>query len=171
MSLLLSCLEWAASRTCDVWAEQRNVASDPCSCLTASPQRRYYSRAEAWTVPAGMREALARVRAAGVKTCVVSNFDNRLRPLLATLALDSLFDSIVVSSEVGAEKPSPKIFDAACVATGVDPSRELVVHVGDDRRNDVWGARASGISGWLWGDDVTSFEEIADRIVTGHMAI
>ena len=43
--------------------------------------------------------------APGVKRAVVSNFDTRLRPLLAGLRLDSLFDAIVVSAEVDAEKP------------------------------------------------------------------
>ena len=69
-------------------------------------------------MPPGMRDGVARVRAAGVKTCVISNFDDRLRPLLARLELDSLFDAVVVSAEVGAEKPSPRIFEAACKATG-----------------------------------------------------
>jgi FMN phosphatase YigB (HAD superfamily) len=122
-------------------------------------------------VPPGLCDGVGRVRAAGVKTAVLSNFDNRLRPLLRALSLEHLFDAIIVSAEFGAEKPSPRIFEAACVATGVDPERDFVVHVGDDRRNDVWGARAAGISGWLWGDDVCSFEELADRVVTGHMSL
>ena len=35
---------------------------------------------------------------ADVKLAVVSNFDTRLRPLLAAMQLDSLFDAIVVSA-------------------------------------------------------------------------
>lgn len=42
---------------------------------------------------------------------------------------------------------------------------EEAVHVGDDRRNDVWGARDAGCGdAWLWGDDVTSFAEVARRM-------
>lgn len=132
---------------------------------------RYYARPEAWVVPPSMQDALHRIRQAGVKVCVVSNFDDRLRPLLAAMDLDHLFDEIIVSSEVGAEKPNPKIFDAACSAMGVDPSSDFVLHVGDDRRNDVWGARACGIDAWLWGEDVRCFDEIADRIVTGYTTL
>jgi REG-2-like HAD superfamily hydrolase len=132
---------------------------------------RHYARPEAWTVTPGVVDAVQRIRAAGVKVCVLSNFDNRLRPLLTALGIAELFDNIIVSSEVGAEKPSPKIFYAACGALGVDPTRDFVLHVGDDRRNDVWGARACGIDAWLWGEDVACFEEVADRIVTGYTTL
>ena len=135
------------------------------------PACRYYARPEAWRLPPLLRESVRRVRAAGVPVAVISNFDDRLRPIMEAMAIDDLFDAVLVSSEVGAEKPSPRIFDAACEAVGVDPSEQFVVHVGDDRRNDVWGARQRGIQGWLWGEDVASFEEIADRVVTGHTTV
>lgn len=44
---------------------------------------------------------------------------------------------------------------------------EQILHVGDDRRNDVWGARDAGISAWLWGYDVRSWAEVADRVLLG----
>lgn len=69
---------------------------------------------------------------AGIKTCVVSNFDTRLRPIMDGLGLSRLFDAIVISAEVGAEKPNPVIFEAACAVLGVKPWE--AVHVGDDRR-------------------------------------
>lgn len=131
----------------------------------------YYTRAEAWIVPPGFLDAMSRVRALGIKVAVVSNFDSRLREILEVLQLDHCFDAVIVSCEAGAEKPSPAIFDAACRALDVHPAADFVLHVGDDRRNDVWGARASGISAWLWGADVTSFDEVADRIVTGYTSI
>ena len=37
---------------------------------------------------------------------------------------------------------------------------EDALHVGDDRRNDVWGARDAGCDAWLWGSDVHSFKEV-----------
>jgi REG-2-like HAD superfamily hydrolase len=131
----------------------------------------YYAKPEAWHVAPDIVDAVARIRSAGVKVAVVSNFDDRLRPLLVGLHLGEVFDAVIVSAEVGAEKPSPRIFAAACEATGVDPEHDNILHVGDDRRNDVWGARAIGIDAWLWGEDVTSFDEIADRIETGYMTL
>lgn len=32
--------------------------------------------------------------------------------------------------------------------------------MGDDRRNDIWGARGAGCDAWLWGSDVHSFKEV-----------
>ncbi|TVU47008.1 hypothetical protein EJB05_06584, partial [Eragrostis curvula] len=102
------------------------------------------------------------LREAGVKTAVVSNFDTRLRPLLQALKCDQWFDAVAVSAEVAAEKPNPTIFLKACEFLGVKP--EEAVHVGDDRRNDLWGARDAGCDAWLWGSDVHSFKEVAERI-------
>ena len=48
----------------------------------------------------GAVEALQRLRSAGVRLAVVSNFDTRLRPLLDSLNLTDLFDEIIVSAEV-----------------------------------------------------------------------
>lgn len=128
----------------------------------------YYVRPEAWKVAPGAVAALSKLRAAGVRLAVVSNFDTRLRPILAALQVDKLFDSVVVSAEVGAEKPNPVIFEAALQDLGVRPSE--VVHVGDDRRNDVWGARDAGIAAWLWGVDVKSFDEVARKVLKGPAA-
>ncbi|RRT71413.1 hypothetical protein B296_00008271, partial [Ensete ventricosum] len=44
---------------------------------------------------------------------VVSNFDTRLRKLLKDLNVAHLFDAIIISSEVGFEKPAAEIFRAA----------------------------------------------------------
>ncbi|KAI8474047.1 MAG: HAD-like domain-containing protein [Monoraphidium minutum] len=123
----------------------------------------YYSDAAAWRLAPGAAAALARLRGAGVKLAVCSNFDTRLRPVLAGLGVDSLFDAIVVSAEVGAEKPSPIIFEAAVAQLGVRAAE--CVHVGDDRRNDVWGGRDAGVTAWLWGQDVHSFDEVARRVL------
>ena len=59
---------------------------------------------------------------------------------------------------MAAEKPNPTIFLKACESLCVKP--EDAVHVGDDRRNDVWGARDAGCDAWLWGSDVCSFKEV-----------
>ena len=69
---------------------------------------------------------------AGIKLGLVSNFDTRLRPLLAGLGLTNLFDTIIVSAEEGFEKPNPLLFERACERMGVLPHQ--TVHVGDDRR-------------------------------------
>lgn len=128
----------------------------------------YYIRPEAWQLAPGAVSALNKLRAAGVRLAVVSNFDTRLRPILTALEVDKLFDAVVVSAEVGAEKPNPVIFETAMQQLGVRPYE--VVHVGDDRRNDVWGARDAGVAAWLWGVDVHSFDEVAKKVLKGPAA-
>lgn len=126
----------------------------------------YYAEGRAWRLAPGAVAALTRLRAAGVRVAVCSNFDTRLRPILSALGVDALFDACVVSAEVGAEKPSPLIFEAAVRALGVSAAE--CVHVGDDRRNDVWGGRDAGVTAWLWGSDVHSFDDVARRVL--HMS-
>ncbi|KAJ8465679.1 hypothetical protein OPV22_028231 [Ensete ventricosum] len=124
---------------------------------------KYYTTEKAWHIcdpDAG--NVFRALRKAGVKTAIVSNFDTRLRPLLQALNCDHWFDAVAVSAEVAAEKPNPTIFLKACELLGVKP--EEAVHVGDDRRNDIWGARDAGCDAWLWGGDVHSFKEVAQRI-------
>jgi putative hydrolase of the HAD superfamily len=73
---------------------------------------------------------------------IISNFDGRLRRVLAHLGIAEYFDYWVISSEIGADKPSPYIFqkaaDLACVS-GHD-----ALHVGDDPICDWEGASAAG---------------------------
>ncbi|GMH28328.1 hypothetical protein Nepgr_030171 [Nepenthes gracilis] len=123
----------------------------------------YYMTDKAWHLcdPDAERVFKA-LRNTGVKVAVVSNFDTRLRPVLRALNCEHWFDAVAVSAEVAAEKPNPTIFLKACEFLGVKP--EDAVHVGDDRRNDIWGARDAGCDAWLWGSDVHSFEEVAQRI-------
>lgn len=128
----------------------------------------YYARAEAWVVAPGAREALRTVRETlQIKTAVVSNFDRRLHGILESLELTGLFDAVVVSGDVGAEKPNPIIYQRACELLDVRP--ECAVHVGDDRRNDVKGARDAGCYAWLMGDDVRGFGEVVERLRTGNL--
>lgn len=127
----------------------------------------YFARPEAWYVSPGTVDALRRIRQRGIRTAVVSNFDNRLRRILDGLGISSLFDAIVVSSEEGIEKPNPYLFQIACTALQVAP--ENAIHVGDDRRNDLFGARDAGCFAWLYGADVHNFAEIERRLETGNL--
>uniref|UniRef100_A0A0E0ANS6 Haloacid dehalogenase-like hydrolase domain-containing protein 3 n=1 Tax=Oryza glumipatula TaxID=40148 RepID=A0A0E0ANS6_9ORYZ len=124
----------------------------------------YYTTAKAWQLcDPDAKYVFEALRKAGVKTAVVSNFDTRLRPLLQALNCDHWFDAVAVSAEVAAEKPNPTIFLKACEFLGVKP--EEAVHIGDDRRNDLWGARDAGCDAWLWGSDVYSFKENQAHII------
>jgi putative hydrolase of the HAD superfamily len=78
-----------------------------------------------------------------IRLGIISNFDGRLRQVLANLGILSIFDPIVISSEVGADKPDPYIYAHACALAGVEPGRAL--HIGDDPLCDWQGARDAGL--------------------------
>ncbi|GFP87364.1 haloacid dehalogenase-like hydrolase domain-containing protein 3 [Phtheirospermum japonicum] len=123
----------------------------------------YYANGDAWNLPEGAYETLLCLKDSGVKLAVVSNFDSRLRKLLKELNVLDLFDAVIISSEVGYEKPDEKIFRAALDRISVEASK--AVHVGDDTKADQVGANAVGIDCWLWGTDVKSFQDIQNRVL------
>ncbi len=87
--------------------------------------------------------ALPLLRARGIGLVVVSNWDVSLAPTLRALGLSGLIDGVITSAQVGAAKPAPEVFRAALAILGVSPGDAL--HVGDDPRLDVLGARAAGV--------------------------
>lgn len=106
-----------------------------------------FSDPAAWAVFPEARETLKLLKARGLRLGVISNWDSRLRRLLGSLALAGEFEAIVVSCEVGVEKPSRAIFESALGTMGVRPGEAF--HVGDDLVSDYDGARAAGIGSAL----------------------
>jgi len=90
-----------------------------------------------------VRAALERIRAAGIRAVVVSNWDASLEEVLVELGLRAELDAVVSSGAYGIAKPAPAIFAEALRRAGVQ--REQAVHVGDSLEEDVAGARAAGI--------------------------
>jgi putative hydrolase of the HAD superfamily len=101
-----------------------------------------FSAPDAWRIFDDARPSLERLKSLGVRCAVVSNWDERLRALLQRLNLDHYFDVLVISCEVGAMKPDPRIFEAAAARFGIAPAS--ILHVGDSRTRDVEGAVAAG---------------------------
>lgn len=129
----------------------------------------HYLQPSAWNLSPGALDVLAQIKSSGMKLALISNFDTRLRPLLTAMGAAETFDALIISAEVGVEKPNPLIFEIACQQLGVLP--EEAVHVGDDRRNDITGARSAGCHAWLWGSDVKSFKEVAQQISSFNCAL
>ncbi|HVL97657.1 MAG TPA: HAD family hydrolase [Solirubrobacteraceae bacterium] len=87
--------------------------------------------------------ALERLRAAGARLAVVSNWDVSLHEVLARTGLRPLVDAAVSSAEAGAAKPDPRPFALALEHLGVAAADAW--HVGDTPAEDVAGARAAGV--------------------------
>jgi HAD superfamily hydrolase (TIGR01509 family) len=102
----------------------------------------------------GTREALDRLRGAGLRLGVVSNADGRVEEALTAAGLRDCFDVVLDSALVGVEKPDPAIFRAALDALDVLPAEAL--YVGDLYDVDVVGARAAGMEAVLLVTDATA---------------
>ena len=100
-----------------------------------------------WRLEPGALDLLRDLRRAGFRLGIISNFDLRLREILKDVGVLDLFEQIVVSSQVGAEKPSARIFEEALRRFAVEPAELL--HVGDDEKADGDGARALGIQAFI----------------------
>lgn len=87
--------------------------------------------------------ALERMRAAGVRLVVVSNWDVSLHDRLAEAGIAERVHGAIASAELGAAKPAPAIFAHALTIAGL-PAHEAL-HIGDSPVEDVDGARAAGI--------------------------
>jgi len=87
--------------------------------------------------------ALGSLRALGIRTAVVSNWDCSLRGLLAELGLGGLLDAVVTSAETGSRKPDPRIVEAALAAVHCPPER--AIFVGDSLEVDVAAGRAASV--------------------------
>lgn len=59
------------------------------------------------------------------------------------VGLDHLFTFAINATDVGAAKPEPAMFVAACRYLGIPPQQ--IVHVGDDPEHDVLGAAHAGL--------------------------
>ena len=108
---------------------------------------KHFATAAPWRLFDDVLPALAALKARGLKLAIISNWDERLRPLLRELQLDVHFDAFAISHETGCTKPAPDIFQRAVAELGV-PSA-CVLHIGDSADEDVAGARAAGINSTL----------------------
>lgn len=109
----------------------------------------FFASPAAWRVDPDARTLLSSLRARALTILVVSNFDARVRGVLAALGLAALIDHVTISSEAGAAKPDPTIFHRALADLHLDAGD--VVHVGDSVREDLRGARAAGLPAVLVG--------------------
>ena len=87
--------------------------------------------------------ALSELHQQGYRLAVLSNLRRDMSELCQRLGLAPYLDFYVSSAEVGAEKPHAAVFLAALEKAAVAPGE--VVHVGDQVRSDVVGARGVGI--------------------------
>jgi putative hydrolase of the HAD superfamily len=86
--------------------------------------------------------ALSRLRERAYRTAIVSNCSRQTGWVADSLGLHRAVDEVILSFEVAAAKPEPRIFQIALERLGVQPARAVFV---DDQTAYLDGARALGI--------------------------
>lgn len=134
-----------------LWAEivDRTFADSlPRSALPAVQEGCWLAFAEpgSWRLASGARLALAQLGFLGLRIGVLSNADERLRPVVEAKGLSPFLSAV----RLGEEKPAPAAFARIADELGVGLS--ALVHVGDSRREDAEGAVAAGARAILIGD-------------------
>lgn len=108
----------------------------------------HFARADAWRCEPGTAEVFAALAERGHKLGIASNFDHRLRGLIANTPALQPVRYLVISSEIGWRKPAGEFYGAMCRQANSSPQQ--ILYVGDDPINDYQGARAAGLRALLF---------------------
>lgn len=129
-----------------------------------------FAEPDAWRVFEDVLPTLESLVQRGVRLAVISNWDERLEPLLERLDLRRHFEVVTISCHAGFTKPSPEIFRLTLEQLALAP--EAVLHIGDRGTEDVSGALAAGLHARLIhrsepsasGEQVRSLRELAGAL-------
>jgi putative hydrolase of the HAD superfamily len=114
-----------------------------------------------WSHPAPVMPQWARdIRAAGVRTAILSNMPVPVRDYVLDCPWLPEFDAITFSCEVGVCKPEPEIYRQCLLALAVQPSEVLFF---DDREPNIRAAEALGLHAILFTDVPSAAREIDGR--------
>jgi epoxide hydrolase-like predicted phosphatase len=91
------------------------------------------------------------------KTGLISNAWGDLREFIVREKFDDAFDKMIISAEVGAAKPEPKIFQIALEQFGVKPKEAVFV---DDFLINIEGCEKVGIKGIHFKDSESTLQQL-----------
>ncbi|EMI46041.1 HAD family hydrolase [Rhodopirellula sp. SWK7] len=91
--------------------------------------------------------ALHTLRDRGLRVALISNLASPYKRAVVRLDLESYFDAILYSCDIGFAKPDPEIYRDAL--TKLNSTANSTLMVGDSQRSDVDGPMAVGIRGFL----------------------
>lgn len=86
-------------------------------------------------------EIIKNLKNKGYKTALLSNNSITLRQRLEEKNIADIFDELIISAEVGYQKPQPEIFEILFKTLGVDSSEVIFV---DDSKKSLEGAESIG---------------------------
>ena len=91
------------------------------------------------------------------KTGLISNAWSDLRDFVVREKFDDAFDKLIISAEVGAAKPEPRIFQIALEQFGVRPNEAVFV---DDFLINIEGCEKIGIKGIHFENPETALQQL-----------
>jgi len=144
---------WRTSETREIerWrtivAEVLDDVRDTAACFAELYE--HFARPDAWCCDPGAAPVLAELSRRGCSLGIASNYDSRLRRVLAGLPMLDYIKQVLISSEVGWRKPAPEFFAAMVRQAGAAPEETL--YVGDDYENDYRAAMSAGLHALLLG--------------------
>ena len=98
------------------------------------------------------------------KTGLISNAWGDLRDYIVKEKFDDAFDKMIISAEVGAAKPEPRIFQIALEQLGVRPKEAVFV---DDFLINIEGCEKVGIKGIHFKDPGSALQQLKKLLSTG----
>jgi putative hydrolase of the HAD superfamily len=117
----------------------------------------------------GAHELMDFLRSQGYRMHMTSNgFHEVQYKKLAACGLRDYFDTIILSEDAGANKPSQQFFDYALKVSGAD--RETTLMIGDNLNTDILGALNAGIDAMLvnrWNIDAKDIPPTVTFVVKG----
>jgi putative hydrolase of the HAD superfamily len=106
-----------------------------------------FARPGVWELFPDVLSVLAELIRLEIRLGVISNFDRRLYDVLLHLGVRDAFEHVIISSEVGAQKPSARIFTEAAERFNV--GLHEILHAGNEPAADFAGARSAGLQALL----------------------
>lgn len=133
-------------RWANIVARVLDDVSDPARCFRQLYE--HFARPESWRCQPETAAVLKALGARGLRLGMASNYDHRLRTVLAGFPELQPITHVTISSEVGWRKPAAEFFAAMC--RGVQAPAERVLYIGDDPVNDAEGGAAAGLKVLLY---------------------
>jgi putative hydrolase of the HAD superfamily len=140
-----------------------NTLAQAASCTLTADQISELNQIDSrsWSHPAPVMPQWARdIRAAGLRTAILSNMPVPVRDHVLDCAWLPEFDTITFSCEAGVCKPEPEIYRQCLLALAVHPSEVLFF---DDREPNIRAAEALGLHAILFTDVPSAAREIDRR--------
>jgi putative hydrolase of the HAD superfamily len=133
----------------------------------------HFARPDSWTCFPEVGAALRKLREAGYRLAVCSNFDSRLNSVMEGLPELAPIELRIISSEVKYRKPSGRFFEALIRSANCAASE--ILFVGDDPANDVAAAQAAGLAALqldrkyasVQNRNLRSLDELVARLTNG----